>query len=89
MHGMLDTILNVGITQNMAFQSQEKYLLRAYITFLNEYVSGSYGIQLKEFGDDFPDKPVDQYKEIIAHKLDLFYQSTGEKQHAPAKMLRN
>lgn len=79
MPGMLDTILNVGITQDMVFRTQEKYLLRAYITFLNEYVSGVYGIQLEEFEDDFSDKSVEQYKESILKKLDVFYQSTGEK----------
>ncbi len=78
MPGMLDTTLNVGITKDMVLKTQEKYLLRAYITFLNDYVKGVYGIQLKERGDDFPDKSVDEYKEIISKKLELFQQTTGE-----------
>ena len=77
MPGMLDTILNVGITKEMALQSKEIYIPRSYITFLNEYIYGIYGIQISDSGDDAQGKTIEQYKEIIANKLNLFYRLVG------------
>jgi pyruvate, phosphate dikinase len=78
MPGMLDTVLNVGITKDMAFKCQEKYILRSYIVFLNEYIKGVYDIDLAEKDDDSDFKSVDQYKEIISNKLSRFQQTFGK-----------
>lgn len=78
MPGMLDTILNVGITKDMVFRTKETYLLRGYITFLNEYFKGVYGIDSKEKDDDALKKTEYQYKEIIQRKMDKFLDVTGK-----------
>lgn len=77
MPGMLDTILNVGITKKMALQSKHIYILRSYITFLNEYMYSIYGIPISDSRDNEENKTVEQYKEIIVNKLNLFHRLMG------------
>ncbi len=74
MPGMLDTILNVGITHNILKNCKELYMYRSYLTFMNEYAKGVYGIELREDADEDKTMTVGQLQNCIEKKLQKFEQ---------------
>lgn len=74
MPGMLDTILNVGITQKMLENCKDSYMFRSYLIFMNEYVKGVYGIELREADDENKLMTVEQLQNCIERKLQRFQQ---------------
>lgn len=71
MPGMLDTILNVGITEKKVESSKQEYLAEGYLNFLENFSKAVYNIDLSEKEAKDPSDPLAIFEQVKQKKEEL------------------
>ncbi len=76
MPGMMNTILNAGISEEILFNQDKEYLYKAYLSFMDDYIESVMNIDLKKRSIECG-KDSSYYRELILNKKEEIKKKYG------------